>query len=304
MSVSHVKVYCKSSSLEIKPQEKSRGIKIADSVHTPKRKQAFQQKGAVNRKQIRLRFAVILLMVLMATAWWQGSQASSPDEGGSGNMAQYDLTQLWKLSDSFIAGGASAADWSLRWQFQSNDSEAKNKLIAALFPDEKSRSIPKRVTNSGKTMTAYVTGLGQVSLHQDSEQAIQHGEATAQFVINWTSANAKAPLTELDLNNAAKKLEKIIETFSASADFSVKLQGKATKAAGQGNWEKLTSNAERVEYYDEGGSKSALYYTTQFQQYNWMPGGYKANLQIALHPLSNSEDKLLTIGLPVLTGEF
>ncbi|MNZ84570.1 hypothetical protein D3C78_1033320 [compost metagenome] len=64
------------------------------------------------------------------------------------------------------------------------------------------------------------------------------------------------------------------------------------------------AKASQVDRYEDGGTVSETLYTEQLRSSIQVGGGSAANLQIALHRETETERFQLTIGIPVISGDY
>lgn len=249
-------------------------------------------------KQTRLGVILALLVILLSAGWaMRQSDAASHTTGSSAKLLQHDLQSLWQWSDDQLRGGSEAANWTLRWNVTGR-SGSMQELIHIFFVDDKGETIARVEKNEGKTVTGTVpTYGGLVSIN-----LIQADDENEQLMV-LLETNRSLPLTKNLLLQASSDISKKLALISPVFTSSMKVQGYTEQKQVTQRLVKLT-NASLVDRYEDGGTISETYYTRMLRSAIAVENGKSANFQVAVHDEKNTKNTALTIGIPVITGEY
>ncbi|MBH5317560.1 hypothetical protein I6N90_06980 [Paenibacillus sp. GSMTC-2017] len=208
-----------------------------------------------------------------------------------------DLEQLWKWSDEVLVEGAGTAEWTLRWDFTTTSKTALKELTASLFQEENGDIPNKLITNEGKTVRGEVERLGGLlSIHAPDET-----EQSNQLFVLLESSNATRTLQQL-LSSAALIGDELIKVTS-HANTSMKVHGFARSQEVVKEMERL-SLGRVVEEYKDKGTWSVTLDSSSLLSSQPLGSDRYANLQVAAHEHTERKMTELTMGIPLITGDF
>ncbi|MFD2118133.1 YwmB family TATA-box binding protein [Paenibacillus yanchengensis] len=310
--MSSVQIYCKSSSSEELLKQGNKRTQIKQTKQVNQTNRTSTSGSHKPRRKVKLRFLVLLLVLLMSTAWLQGEQVSSTESVTQ--LLQYDVEQLWSMKQDWQSSATNEREvWEIRWQFYSPNLQAKDILVEKLFVDSPYRKVAKRMTNNGRTITAQVRDLGQISIHQMTDEqvdidAIASEERHHNMAVIWSTNEWQEDeaITKQQVVKAVKKITQLITDISTETKYSIKVQ---LATAVDQSLAQLTREAQAIEVvgndnYDDEQLASGLYYTPLIKNYLFMSDGSKANIQFALFSDPALRHARLTIGVPAISGEF
>lgn len=259
-------------------------------------KNQLTMKQRVRRTRIGMLLALLVILIGAAIALWQGDREQREAKSANGLLA-HDLQTLWDWSNGQLQNGSKGADWTVRWDAQANVG-AMNELAEKLFYDEKNGTVAKVVKNNGKTITGVVAALGgRVSI------SLIETDSDNEHLMLLLETNAKMLHDKNMLLNAAEQISKELGLLTTTITSSMKVQGFTdNKHAAEGL--KKGANAKEIDRYDDKGIISETLYSGMLRSSIKAGGGKSANLQIAVHKESNSGKTALTIGIPLITGDY
>lgn len=237
---------------------------------------------------------VILALLLSALLLSKGGF----NEQTAAQSLRHDLAKLWSWSDKVYLDGAIRADWQVNWHIESTGADNVDKLAAVLFQDSKGNSSDKTVTNDGNSIQGSVNRLGgQLSIH------VMGGTETKvalMIVLERSSDNGE----ELELFLASvDEISQQIRKTGSRFEASVKAHGFTIDKDAAKQLQRL-AQGRLLEEYDEGGTRSLTYHSSGLRSSKPLSPGRSASLQIVVHKGTEHALTELTIGTPVLTGEF
>lgn len=260
-------------------------------------------KGASRKNQrwsrgrlLSLSAVLLLLAIMAALALWQAEHhKKSPADV---KRFMQDIEYGWSWSDAQLATGSSGAEWTIRWDIASAKLGTMKQLVDKIFYDNQKNPVDKLIRNEGRSVSADLAGIGgNVSIHlvNDSE------ESESVMVLFETKRDQM-----LDKNALMQVVESISrDVAAANPDFtgSFKVHGFTDNSDIMNDLRKQMQ-AKLVEQYDELGTVSKLFYTNRLRASIAAGNGERANVQIAVHQSTESKLAELTIGVPVITGDY
>ncbi|WP_182914176.1 YwmB family TATA-box binding protein [Paenibacillus sp. 1011MAR3C5] len=272
------------------PEKSALHLGTASSAQAAKRKPArknrfFGMAGA---------FVLLTILILLALLLSKSDTQNQP----AINQLSHDLSKLWGWADETMQGGASTADWHLRWQVDVAVPGDYERLAELLFVDPDGKPTERKVLNEGKTMQGRWLGQGGVlSLHM-----VEETESGARLMVMLDrDADSDARLNELvaDVKGIAGRIGQISQHVTGS----VKSHGFVSSPEMASRLERL-SQGKALEEYQDRGTRSTTYSSALLQTSQPIGRGRTANLQIAVHEHTEMQSTELTIGVPLITGEF
>lgn len=260
-------------------------------------KAALKRRNFSSKKQsISVAGALVLLLLLIVAAMlMKESDANS----ATGSMS-HDLGMLWEWTDASLNGGAEASDWHLRWRLETKDAGDFDELTTILFRDDEGREIGKTVTNDGLSIQGEVPAYGgaTISIHR----AEQTEDGTVIMVL--LDRKGGSGLTLAELQGSAGAMAAALAGVSPDPQMSIKTHGYADSAEAGERIERLAQGKE-VDRYDDGGTTSSVTLRSSILRASQPLGhGQTANMQIAVHENTEQDKAEITVGIPLLTGEF
>lgn len=249
-------------------------------------------------KHSRYGIPLALFVVALGAAWalWQDQQAPG-EQTRAELLVAHDLQALWSWSDKELIGGAEAADWTVRFDVTAKAGTFEE-LQQKLFTDEKGNSEDKLVENEGRTVTGKLPVYGgRISI---SRIEAEDNRERLMLLLEMSRKEQHDPGKVLE---ATAALSEQIAQLAPAFTSSMKVQGKTHNEQAIDDLAKL-AQAGRVDQYRDGGTTSETFYTGKLYSAITAGGGKSANLQIAVHEDKNNGNTDLTIGIPVITGEY
>lgn len=251
-----------------------------------------------NSKKTKAGIVVALLVILIgaAAALWQADRKTE-EAAIAEQMLIHDLQVLWEWSDVQLKNGSIWADWTIRWNVK-GDKGAMNALVKKLFIDEKGKDIEKIVQNDGKTVSGVDASIGgRISI------SLIGNDYESEQLMLLLETNPALLLDKTKLLQAAESISKEIVRISPDFTSSMKVQGYTENKLAAEQLKKQV-NAKQIDRFEDGGIMSEMLFTSMLRSAIAVGGGKSANLQIAVHQERNSDQLALTIGVPIITGDY
>lgn len=260
-------------------------------------------KSQLSRQQ-RLRrsrngIIVALLVLVLGAGWAMWKADKEPSRAVSAERSLiHDLQALWSWSESLLAKGAENAVWSIRWN-TAVKAGSMNELATIFFTDKNGDAIERLVINEGKTITGVSVYGGKISVSLVEAEATN---AREQIMILY-EAGSEQGANQNTLLPAVSAIGNEILKFAPTFTSSIKVQGFTLNKYAIEEMVRL-AQASVVDRFEDGGTISQMLYTHQLQSNIVAGGGRLANIQIGLHKQAQSENVALTIGIPIINGEY
>ncbi|MEK3882035.1 hypothetical protein [Paenibacillus sp. PL2-23] len=258
-----------------------------------------ERKGSRRRRQplFSIGGALVLLLLLIIAALVMNERQG---EGAPSGLS-HDLGKLWEWTDAAMLGGAAESDWHLRWRLETEDEDAFDELAAGLFRDGQGGELAKIVTNDGSSIQ------GQSPVYGGATLSIHRAEVSVQGVVLLVGLDRKGGggLTLSELDRWATAISEKVAAVSPTVVPSIKTHGYTADRDVLQQLKRL-AQAKEIDRYEDGGTSSVTMKSSTLRLTQAMgPGqGHDANMQLALHANTEREEAELTIGIPLLTGEF
>lgn len=266
--------------------------------NTPPARHRMSAKQRAKQTKVGIMLAMLVILICAAWVMWQADR--EPKEATSAEqLLQHDLGELWLWSDDQMKSSSEGAQWSIRWNVTGKEG-AMEELTQQMFSQEpgKASSILVQNQNEGKTVTGVIPSYGgQVSI--SLTQIDSNGEQLMVVLeTKPTEMTKKNKLLQVTAEVSAQ-----IARISPAFTTSMKVQGYTKNSQAIQRLVRLT-DAKAVDHYEDKGTTSDMFYTRKLHSAITVENGKTANLQIALHKETNSDQTALTIGVPVITGEY
>lgn len=251
-------------------------------------------------KQTRIGVILAMLVILLSAGWALGQQSNHAKEISTASAVkrlQHDLQLLWGWSDEQLRSGSESADWTIRWNVTGKEGAMKE-LVKNMFTDEKGMVLAKLEQNEGKTVSGLIPAYGgQVSI-----SLIQADDQKEQLMVLLETSHS-SPLTKSMLLQASSAISEQLAQLSPSFTSSMKVQGFTEQKQVASRMSKL-ANASLVDRYEDGGTVSETFYTRMLNSAIAVENGKSANYQVAVHKNTETNKIALTIGIPLISGEY
>jgi len=255
--------------------------------------------SAVTKKPKRnLRAVVLALFVIAAASAWAVWQTGHEEKlGREAQQLLHDAELLWTWSDAELKDGASAAEWTVRWSAFIEPDKAQP-LIISLFTDNEGKPQDKLMKDNGRTVEGSLADYGgQLTVH-----SVGTGGKGEELMIIYT-----APAKTIDhkahliatLQEVSLKLSKAGSSFSGS----MKVHG-LTAGSNAIRAFAAKSQSEEIDRYEDNGTISVTMFSPLLQQKIAANNGLRANLQVAAHQADEQSAETVTIGVPLITGDY
>ncbi|WP_424769388.1 YwmB family TATA-box binding protein [Paenibacillus sp. sgz302251] len=266
-------------------------------MYMPKEAIPVKKRLSAQSRSKRTRIGVLLALLVLIfggvwALWVEKNEIRA--ETSAEEMLQHDLEILWRWSDDQLTSGSSNGRWTIRWDVTGKQG-MKDALVSKLFKDEEGRAIEKLIHNDGNSVTGDVPSYGgRISVNlvekNDSQEQLM-------LLLETDKIRDKGSL----LKAAAAVSEKLVDSEAVFTS-SMKVQGFAANANPANDFLVL-SNAKAIDRYEDEGTISETFYTGKLRSAIDFEGK-TANIQIAVHEEAETNKSLLTIGIPLITGDY
>lgn len=268
---------------------------MTPNYETQKKKKS-KAKGNKNKRKARVKLLLSFLLViaLMLTAWIQekSSAGQRNDE-----PALQDYAKLTEWGDKLLEGGSRNGQWSFRWDLLM-PSGAMEEIANEVFRTDQGKLLPKNIRSNGDMIDG---GAGLPNSTIKLVRTEQDKLAEKVTITLLVEGNQLDKISQLKAY--LTKLHQVFREKDQNLQMSMKVFGKANNNDAIDSLKQLAV-AQPVEEYRDQGTRSATLFTTLMKQYRWINNEKMANLQVALHENSIDGEYDLTIGVPLISGEF
>lgn len=250
-------------------------------------------------------FASVMLVLLLLAAMMLQKTESKEQSAAPARYA-HDLQQLWSWSDSVMAGGAESAEWTFRIDTVLSAGKTLDQLSDMVFTDRVGGIPSERiVTNGGLSVSGqFPVQLGgnadaaRLSLHQTGQADTDNG-IPAMLLLESGVGGA----TVQGLQAALRQLGSVLADLTEEWTLTMKTHGFTNKQEGAKTVERIAMGRV-VEQYEDGGTRSVTMISDALLSSMALDRNRHANLQVAEHRSTETELNELTIGVPLITGDF
>lgn len=258
-----------------------------------------KQKSPIRKPNSVAIVSVVLLFLLFAAL-----VLNKNENPPTPKMYAHDLEKLWSWSDSIMAGGAASAKWTLRFDAVLGEERQLEELSDVLFSNGDGRIMTERiVTNGGDSVSGrFPEPLGQgeakglLSLHQTRQQ----GKGTGVILLLEAEVG---DATEQGLQAALKQVGGFLSEWTQDWTLTMKTHGYSEKTGGAKKLERIALGRVLEQYADEG-TLSVTMLSDGLLSSKGLDDDRVANLQVAEHRSTETGREELTIGVPLITGDF
>lgn len=247
---------------------------------------------------------VILVLLLFAALLLQKTE--SKEQSAAPARYAHDLEQLWSWSDSVMAGGAMSAEWTFRIDAVLSADKTFGQLSDRAFSDRADGIVSERVvTNEGRSVSGqFPIKVGgnaapvRLSLHQTG--LADNGNGIPTILLLESGVNGA---TVQGLQAALEQLGSILADMGGEWTLAMKTHGFTDEQAGAKKVERIAMGRV-LEQYEDGGTRSVTMISEALLSSMALDHYRHANLQVAEHRNTETELNELTIGVPLITGDF
>lgn len=249
---------------------------------------------------------VALLLIAMAIVESRGSgksiqQVLKADELPLKNetFASYSvndtLSALDEWSDALLDTEQAGVKWTFRWDFSLKEHNMEQ-LAQLLFVDEYNYALNKIISQEGKYITGAIPAHnGKLTLQQvENEEGLK--KVVAILLLEHNTSKHKK------LKSFVKQTDSIMSDHAKDISFSAKVTGSMQDDAAK-RIEQVTQSSKVEEYKDEA-MKVITAYSPKIKKSYWLSNNKMVNLQYAMYVDKNTEDSILTLAIPLISGEF
>lgn len=247
-----------------------------------------------NTSKFKVFVSLIILMLLLLFAWLQESMGA---EKVQAQPYMTDVEHLWEWSEHIYTDGAASGAWYFRWDAVFSVG-GLDRLANALFVDHKGVAIPKIVRQSGDI----IEGEGKIDGSNVIISRVESRENDEAIVI-LLNLDHHAIASSEQLQAAVEEIAALIKEEDYNAQFSMKVIGEAEQKDAMNDMLKLTVG-QLIEQYEDEGTVSKTIFTPQLNNYIWLNEERMANMQISVHEHSQTKINTITLGVPLISGEF
>ncbi|MHA7964714.1 hypothetical protein ACX93W_11260 [Paenibacillus sp. CAU 1782] len=234
---------------------------------------------------------------------------------------EHDMRLLWDWSDGLLEGGAANADWSIRVDAEMSGTDYETakqgtgdsglafgettgiarRLASEWFAGGASGMGATVVRNEGRSATVTSPEFSDVAI-TIHDAGFEDGKIRLVLLLEH-SGQAGGEATPDSLLTAASRLAEKIESRVAIVGTSFKVHG-FTRTEGAAQSLQRLALAENLEVYNEEGTFSATMFSGKLRHAAGLGGRRSANLQVSEHNYTESDSVELTIGVPLISGDF
>lgn len=258
----------------------------------PKRKQ--NNKKQTSRLPWKLMLSMLLVIILMLTAWIQ-------EKSISGNQADeatiQDLEQLMNWSQELMDGGAMNGQWSFRWDATLLNGTMEE-VADELFITPKGELLPRNIRQHGNAIDGQWQLPGSTIKLVRTEQ-----DKIAEKVSIMLQVDSNELGKTSELKKYIQNLQRLLQSKDQNVQMNIKVFGQAKHKQALTDLKRLAV-AQTIEEYADRGTNSVTFFSNQIKQYRWLSSGKMVNIQASLHKSSIDEQYTLTLGIPLISGEF
>jgi len=263
-----------------------------DKKKQPKRKQ--KSKKQTSRLSWKLMISMLLVIILMLTAWIQ-------ERSISGNQADdaaiQDFEQLLHWSEELMDGGAMAGQWSFRWDATLLNGTMEE-LANELFITSKGELLPRNIRANGNAIDGQWQLPGSLIKLVRTEQ-----DKIAEKVSVMLQVDANGLEKAAELKKTIQNVQRLLQAKDQNVQMNIKVFGQANDEHALNDLKRMAIG-QTVEEYSDHGTNSVTFFSNRIKQYRWLSDGKMVNLQASLHKSSIDGQHSLTLGVPLISGEF
>lgn len=258
----------------------------------PKRKQT--SKRTSSRLPWKLMLSVLLVVVLMLTAWIQ-ERSISGSQADDAAIQDFELLLDW--SNELIDGGTMTGQWSFRWDATLLNGSMEG-LAKELFITPKGELLHRNIRENGNAMDGQWQLPGSVIKLVRTDQ-----DKIAEKVTVMLQLDASELEKAAELKKSVRDLHRLLQEKDQNVQMNMKVFGQAKHNQVLSDLKSLAV-AQTLEEYGDHGTTSVTYFSNRIKQFRWLSNGKMVNIQASLHKSSIDGDYTLTIGVPLISGEF
>ena len=205
------------------------------------------------------------------------------------------FTTLDQWSDELLDKEHRGSQWPFRWDITLKQNNMEQ-LAQHLYIDEYNSPLNKVISQKGSHITGVIPAYnGKLTLqHIIDEQGTENVVVLLQLEhIPEKDETFKKYVNELD-----KTITKYANNVALSAKITGTMQPDATKRISS-----VTDSIVVEEYKDET-MKVVTGYSKKLKKSYWLTNNKMINLQYAVYVDKNSKNSILTLAIPLISGEF
>lgn len=251
-------------------------------------------KPSRSKPVMKLLLSLLLVAVLMLTAWIQEKSSAGNQ---TADAAMQDFTMLAGWGDKLLLNGALANDWAFRWDLTLMYG-GMEQLADQVFRTERGSLLSKNIRGNGSIIDGEAELPASYIKFARTEQDKIAEKVTVMLQIDGSQLEKLSAMQGYVAN-----LQQMFREADQNVQMSMKVFGKA-KDKDAINSLKQMAVAQIVDKYSDRGTNSTTFFSSQIKQYRWLQNEKMANIQAALHKSSTDGEYTLTIGVPLISGEF
>lgn len=238
--------------------------------------------------------SVLLVVVLMLTAWIQ-ERSISGSQADDAAIQDFELLLDW--SNELIDGGTMTGQWSFRWDATLLNGSMEG-LAKELFITPKGELLHRNIRENGNAMDGQWQLPGSVIKLVRTDQ-----DKIAEKVTVMLQLDASELEKAAELKKSVRDLHRLLQEKDQNVQMNMKVFGQAKHNQVLSDLKSLAV-AQTLEEYGDHGTTSVTYFSNRIKQFRWLSNGKMVNIQASLHKSSIDGDYTLTIGVPLISGEF
>lgn len=256
--------------------------------------QSKKRKKQTKVSRWTLYLTISTIIGLMLFAW---IEEKSVAEQHVDTSVLTDFNQLWQWSNQVLEQGSENGEWSFRWD-ASLTKEGLDALSVQLFTNANGEPTPKNIRKNGTSIDgAGLLGGSYIQIHVTQPDQ----QKQAATILLQIEKNSSLQLTSI--KSYLQKIHASVNEQDAQATIAMKVFGEAINEGNLKTVQQLAL-AQIVEQYEDNGTESSTLYTNLLRSFIWLNGEKMANLQMSEHRSTIDQKVTVTLGTPLISGEF
>lgn len=259
------------------------------------------------RSQLSSYIAISLTIILVLNAWLErnGTKELTNAENftfksvsasiATSASVEGNFETLDKWSDSLLDKEHIGAKWLIRWEMDITK-ENMEKLAQRIYIDEHKNMLNKVISQNG----TYISGVipnhnGSLTIQRVFDEI---GDDKVIVLLQLEHDPTKTKVLKDFIKNADKSILSLADEITVSIKVTGAMQEDAMKRI------KQVTHSSIVEEYKDASMKVVTAYSSKLKNSYWLTENKMVNLQYATYADKNTENSILTLAIPLISGEF